>query len=919
MADPIKTPQQVAEQVWQAMQAQQTTPPVVNPQVTAPAVPQNQPTQTQQPSQSQNDNVLNLWNGKVVLKNSPKYKALIDAGYTDEKIVQELSKKQSKIQPSWQSIQPQQETQQTAQVAQGEKPNTQQNQVVQQPQEQQLPDFQDNSQPRQQEIVDNLNKYYQSNPSMFQDRNLFEQSFSYSSRSDLQKSILDNWYKTNVEKVNQVNNLSRQLPSDIAISYSSGKIWDAEMNILKNTDPVKYAQAQDQIEKTKLFDKYSKLLYWEEEVKKDDPIQWIIKQMDTLITNNNSTTMYEDYQKAMNAPDMIQLQSDLAVSDGKIKEIDNQINATKSELEAQFKWSGISQGRINAMIQDQTQLLQNQRNTEAINYQTISNKYQSRLDTIKTNLEAQEKQYALKQQQDDNVMKKLSFSYQIYSDVKKTEDAKRASDLEYLRDIEKMNIQQELSFNQAVRLDKLENWDINNADPYIVNKAVQKNVDQLMQQYDWLITSTRDQLVTRIQDWLKSGKSYGQVQWEIMQDIKNKPEYELWRNNKLGIDTKPVQVADGLYYQNWQLLTENWLRSKYGISSVEQEAIQKQVNALRMNWGYSQYDNPEAVAGILQDQWLWLWVNCWVQCAWYTSLVYKKLTWQDIAFGSTLDSKINTIQKIWVSPVPVVWGFVALDTKNGGYGHTWFVTAVSSDGKKVQVLNSNYNGTAKNPNNTVTQNWFDISSVKASSIAVGKQAPWSQSQNTQYDMSLSALYKKMNEGKLTKEDYAQINGIGISTKSFAGQALQYKQDQIAKWWQDALSAIDYLINNYPWRVQAMASDTSVWKLSSWLADFNSKYNFIRSKLSMDALVSLKDQWATFGALSDSERQAIGDSISALNLSNSEQEFKANLEKARNMIYRAMWQQPQQQNTNPFQFWLGSTTWNSYLQSLSIFN
>jgi len=63
--------------------------------------------------------------------------------------------------------------------------------------------------------------------------------------------------------------------------------------------------------------------------------------------------------------------------EGEIKQIDEQINATKSELEAQFKGSGISQGRINALIQDQVQLLQNKRNGKALEYQTTADKYQN--------------------------------------------------------------------------------------------------------------------------------------------------------------------------------------------------------------------------------------------------------------------------------------------------------------------------------------------------------------------------------------------------------------------------------------------------------------------------------------------------------------------------------------------------------------
>lgn len=914
MADPIKTPQQMAEQVWQAMQAQNIPSAPV-----APTTPPVEQVNTAPVSVTPQDNgVLNLWNGKVVLKSSPKYKALIESGYTDEKIMQELSKKQQKTTPSGQTIQPAQETPQTIQVVQGEKPKTEQMQPVQQQQEQQLPDFQDDSQPRQQEIVNNLNNYYKSNPSMFQDRNLFNQSFSYDSRSDLQKSILDNWYKTNIDKVNEVATISRQLPWDIAKSYTSGNISEQDLSILKNTDPAKYAQVQDQIEKKKLMDKYSALLYGEEEQQADDPIKNIINKMETIITSTNDATMYEDYQKAMNSSDMQLLQNNLSTAEWEIKQIDEQINATKSELEAQFKWSGISQGRINAIIQDQVQLLQNKRNAKAIDYQTIADKYNNKLNTIKTNLEAQEKQYNMKMQQEQQTMQKLNFSYQIYSDVQKRQDAKKASDLEYLRDIEKMNMQQEMAFNQAVRMDKLENWDINNADPYIVKKAIEKNVDQLMQQYDGLITSTRDQLVTRIQDWLKTGKTYWQVQNEIMQDVKNKPEYQLWKNNKLGIDNKPTQFADWLYFQNGQVYTEATLRSKYWLSSKEVEAVQNQLKAQRASGWLDQYDNYDFVNKILNGE---ITNRNWVPCLpwqkwWQCAAFVNDMMWKQWMFWSTIESKINvTKDASWNSPVPIVWGAVVID--NGS-------TYTDTDGKKV---NAGHVGivTRVNPDWTfeyIDSNgkwWYEKIAMNNTSIksnmyftrAKDRQSPWT-----------SQIAKPLSDDQRVV---------------FNSQVWRFTSNPVVKQFEDAMtqySNIKSSLENPSWPGDISAIFTFMKSLDPSSVVRESEFNTAASSAWVgdkigNALTKLQngqqltnDQRNAFTALAKKfvENRALSydrlydDMVRPLVNNGIDKSYYPS--RASDLI-----RSPQQQTqTNPFSFmWQGSTLWQNYLNTLSIFN
>lgn len=549
-----------------------------------------------------------------------------------------------------------------------------------------LPDFQDDTQARQDEIINNLNKYQQTNPGMMADRELFNKSFSYGARSDLQKSILDNWYANNVEKATKTAGMTRQPSSDIASSYVSGNLSDSDLSNLQQTDPAKYAEVQGKIQEQQTAKKYAGLLYGEEaKAEEQSPAEKMLSQINGMLSRTSSVDMYDEYKKSMNDPEVTGLMNDVTNKEGEIKQIDEQINASKSELEAQFKGSGMSQGRINAILQDQTQLLQNKRNTLNLEYQTAAQKYNNKLTVIKDTLEAQEKQYTMQMQQEQSMVQKMSFAYGIYSDQQKRQDAMKASDLQFKRDVEMMNEKYEKDFNQAVRVDKLQNGDINSADPYIVEKAIGKNVDQMMQQYDGLITSSRDQLVTRIKEGIKSGKSYGAVLGEITTDIQGKPEYRQWRNAKLGIDARPTSLGGGLLSipdgkGGYSIVTEDQFKSMNNISSDQIQAITAQVQAERASSGQSQYDNYDIASACLAEV-----GKQGGQCGAFVNRILGERT-----FTNTIAEKIAaTKAPNKYSPIPVVGGAVVIDNgasyvdgngKTVNAGHVAIVTNVNSDG-----------------------------------------------------------------------------------------------------------------------------------------------------------------------------------------------------------------------------------------------
>jgi hypothetical protein len=76
-------------------------------------------------------------------------------------------------------------------------------------------DYQTAAPERTSEIVDNLNKYYTTNPELFDDRNLFNTNFEYAKRSEAQKKTLDAWYNRNVIDRKNIGSLANKSTNDI--------------------------------------------------------------------------------------------------------------------------------------------------------------------------------------------------------------------------------------------------------------------------------------------------------------------------------------------------------------------------------------------------------------------------------------------------------------------------------------------------------------------------------------------------------------------------------------------------------------------------------------------------------------------------------------------------------------------------------
>lgn len=107
-----------------------------------------------------------------------------------------------------------------------------------------LPDYQDNSDAREQEIVNNLNAYWNTNKSFFTDRATFNSTFHYDERNDRQKAILDSFWK-GTENYNKATSYTDWKSFNIALN--SWNITEAQYAGMKDWNPEVFKEWQDQL------------------------------------------------------------------------------------------------------------------------------------------------------------------------------------------------------------------------------------------------------------------------------------------------------------------------------------------------------------------------------------------------------------------------------------------------------------------------------------------------------------------------------------------------------------------------------------------------------------------------------------------------------------------------------------------------
>lgn len=371
----------------------------VTPAVTTPTVT---PTVTPDTSTVSSDN-LDLWGGKSISKQWASYKALIGKWYTDQTIVDYYNKVKKPT------------TTETPAVVPDTTTNTETTTVIPTPEwwtattkETTTPlspmptsEYQDNSQDRLNQIVDNLNNYRTTAPQYMTNQETFRNTFSYWLRSNEQKQLLDNWYSGYTKGLG----LSNKTDNDLMTMYTNKTLTDGDLELIRLQNPNKYNAVKELIDKKNKLTTYANELYGE-----DTPT--LISQTNPLWDVATDTDFFEEYRNVVNGEEATALSTQINDKQEQIDQLNLEMLKIQKDVEKEYEWTGATSSKIAAIVSDRQTDIQNKLSKLSIEGNTMINKYNSLVNTAKEVMQSQIDEQNYINTQRTQKMQELGFYYQ---------------------------------------------------------------------------------------------------------------------------------------------------------------------------------------------------------------------------------------------------------------------------------------------------------------------------------------------------------------------------------------------------------------------------------------------------------------------------------------------------------------------------
>ena len=525
-------------------------------------------------------------------------------------------------------------------------------------------------------IKDNLNNYRQTNPEYFSDYESFKKNFSYDSRNDIQKQTLDTRY-TGYTKWLELSNVPT---TDLYTQYKDGQISQSDLENLRIANPEKYAQLQTQINKWNIISAYDEDSKPETMNFQELAYNMIASALNKMNSGDYGTSeIFDDYENKMNSPEMLEIQDKTTELEEDIKNVQDDIDRMKKEVEEEYAGKGASRAKINAIIADRTYDLQLQLRTLNNEYTKYATQYNNRANQYQNEFQLQLQEYQLNMQARNQQMNELGFAMDLMN-------------------FETNEQKQEREWNYWVKQQEYTNWNINSSDYQTRYKAALKSVENLLSQYQWIPMQrsaeqmAEDILTSMDQNWT----SLGDELTKINKFIQQKPEYKY------------------LYNQTYRPATATWTTTSTWIGQTikigDQEYVEYNGERYtaedfnkRFSWGeISAAAKPYTVVdeSLLENSlrpWVWqknlgrflaqsknMNGSKWGQCGKFVN-DYLQAIWVTWAANRYYDNDLSTKLNSVNSYTPKVWTIAVFDygykSKSDwiNHGHVGIVTKVYAD------------------------------------------------------------------------------------------------------------------------------------------------------------------------------------------------------------------------------------------------
>ena len=518
-------------------------------------------------------------------------------------------------------------------------------------------DYQDNSQARMNQIADNLDKYRQTQPWLFEDASAFYNFFiDWKGRSQDQIDYLWDYFNREQE-FGKYDNLPASTIGDMLVNWD---LWNDYLNHLKATDPAKHQEALSYKQKGEDDIRYESFL-------SDTADQaWLWSQFEKFYKwifgyRDENDDKIDDSLYIAPTEEELTKQNRVNTIDSRVMEIKNMQKNLLDDLVEQYPW--VPKATLMWIVQDRTKDLQREYDDLMVERTWLV-----------WNIEYMQNERDMQSKARQSTINNLEKAYGMYYDytaewIAEMAQNKYAATNITLDQADSGNeTQKQMALEAAITpiFDKY--WDIIQRSPA---EVINDTIAYAKKNWVWL----RQALEESFTKYLKEKPEY-----KAMQAALSEPNLQtIWYNS----DGKAV-------YWYWDSITKTFQPVTVWTGGITTwwatwDSTSYTTNTQPLN---NFITNLEAKYTIASKWWTWWWKIR----GWWCGTVVNDYLWS--VWDSLRLAEANDIKSYATSKTPVEWAVAYFDwtqsratPETKKHGHVWIV--VSDNGDTITVLESN--------------------------------------------------------------------------------------------------------------------------------------------------------------------------------------------------------------------------------------
>jgi hypothetical protein len=384
----------------------------------------------------------------------------------------------------------------------------------------------------------------------------------------------------------------------IVNGFISWVISQSDLAELWRINPERFQQINSQIEKTKSFESAN------------NAIKWAYEELTNLLSAEPpaNPNLLEVYNQFLWTPEIKEKEEKLNEVKLQIEKIDEDIFNMKSEVEAQYAWTGLTRWVLNAIIADRVEALNKQKRTYGIEYNAMLNSYNSLVKDGEMRYNTTLQQITLDQQMAQQRIANLSALWGLW-----------AEDRQFQKQISLMEYQMQLQASQPWKMGDQFKF-VQETDAFWTTSTIVYDLSRTDPSTGWPLRLWTQQ---SLQNWILPSNSIPTEVWA--NNFLDIPRNVNWFKNNVWVDinnpgnfTSFVDWAIGMYKSpNWR---------SYAVFANIQDGYNAMLNDLRKKQAGNTRTGLNANSTVAELLWVWVnWKGSISSWGYFNS--FKNATW----------------------------------------------------------------------------------------------------------------------------------------------------------------------------------------------------------------------------------------------------------------------------------------------------